>query len=736
MVATNNGRYTSIYSGDCSEYSIQIPTDAPVNITDEWKMLGETNTVSTIPEIVVSGTSETVSCQSGITPHFKAMFVDRRFDYDLAVLGPITSSMIPSGLDFGSDTSKNKATCIRMAGTIYNGIEMAYDDDYNIISAHFESGYTDVPVSIDGATVWDREPTPSKDEVSADTTLEYTYYYDKGNTNNVGIIYNSGGTYWKDYGDDINTTIKQVLQPHAIEAMYYKEGDTNKPILKTFYSAILRNHDIRQLFWSNENKDRLQAVFSIGSINTWENNGLPFYLFNHHNHTSLFNGEFGVSNSYPTKRFIDIGKIVPAKNLKFLLTPCGYDLGLELNDETHLLNSVINEGASLDIQFNFGCLTPSPKGEDEDYGHITYEANISTSTSDEDFSTLSISATNIYIGMNYNTTDYGDFNAYSRHLKVLTLNELQELKMEIVSDYTDGSSVGQIIRKWKGFNKKILDRTTVNNELRVREKNGYGWVTAYTANAYWEEYPYKTKDGFICYGDEPLDYDDNEIYNCRIGKSIYAYIKQPNDKGPVTFQYHISHQGSGSTIQLPDDDFFVVSAMRHLFPVMNENLTKKITLFDFSDVYDKRKINIRYNCQNIYNNEIDSLKFKVIIKDDSDNKAIAFKNIENVEVTFAIQNVSEDGANRHEWSKYVLKDKFKYSHSISESGTVIESEDFIECPKFEGIPMYVRVIFIYITLKNGLIYKLLLQLPTIYNSEPYHDNMYDFYDRLQKIYEW
>ena len=721
MVATNNGRYINTYTGDCSEYSIQIPTDAPVNITDEWKMLGETNSLNTIPEIVVSGSSEAVSCQSNIKPHFKGMFVDRRFDYDLAVLGPITSSMIPSEMNFGSDAVKNQSTCIRMLGTIYNGIEMAYDDEYNIISAHYESGWTSAMTSSSTESddedaiiiTWEEEitPLPSGDVVSSDTTLEYTYYYDSGNTNDVGIIHNSGGTYWKDYGDGINA----MLKASGFSDIYYNKELTNQPILKTYYSAILRNNDIRQLFWSNENSDTLKRVASW-SGNTWEDSGLTLYLFDHFSDTDLYNGEFGTSSSYPTKRFIDIGKIEPAKNLKFSLSSCGYDLGLDLNDETQLFNSVINEGANLEIQFNFGCLTPSPKGEEEDYGHVFYSRNISGETDVDVTGEVELRCKSINIGMNYNSTDYGDLKAYSRPLKILTLDDVIGLKMDIVSNSTE-----QIKDKWLNLS-RTLGRVSGNNELRIREKNGWvdipreDWSIKHThienGHYYNEEFPYSVRNDdnyYIYYSENRLEYDENDMYNCRVGCTGYDAWLMPHNQGYAVFQLD-----SNGYNPLDSIEFFTVCAMRDLVPTIDEHLTKKIMLFDFSDFYDIRGIKINYSYK--LTNERKTIEFAIKISNNSDNKAINNKDIENIEVTFRTHNINPSYA--HEWSRFFLKlgEDYNYEkyNEPSDNGTIIKSLHTIECVQVEGATLYIREMCIYVTLKNGLIYKILFDLGSLY----------------------
>ena len=69
---------------------------------------------------------------------------------------------------------------MRIVGTLYNGIEMGYDNNYNIISAKYTSGYTTGHGETEGEII--KIPNPSADTASADTTLEYTYEYNSANT--------------------------------------------------------------------------------------------------------------------------------------------------------------------------------------------------------------------------------------------------------------------------------------------------------------------------------------------------------------------------------------------------------------------------------------------------------------------------------------------------------------------------------------------------------------------------
>jgi len=102
--------------------------------------------------------------QRKVQPYLRALFVDRRFDFDFIIMAPSIND------NFSMYTNKDRDVVWkggRISGWTYNGIEMSYDEDYNVISAHTRSAnYT----------------SPDEDvEYSAATfnkRLEYTYKYD------------------------------------------------------------------------------------------------------------------------------------------------------------------------------------------------------------------------------------------------------------------------------------------------------------------------------------------------------------------------------------------------------------------------------------------------------------------------------------------------------------------------------------------------------------------------------
>ena len=122
---TNNGGYSSTTAIDSSKVVNAIPNFAAVNVYGDYiKPIGEEKE-GTIGQFAKASDSTPTPTM----PYFRAMYLDRRFDYNLLVFAPIVGYSIK----IGSDNITWRSG--RISGATYNGIEMAYDENYNIISA-------------------------------------------------------------------------------------------------------------------------------------------------------------------------------------------------------------------------------------------------------------------------------------------------------------------------------------------------------------------------------------------------------------------------------------------------------------------------------------------------------------------------------------------------------------------------------------------------------------------------
>ena len=96
--------------------------------------------------------------------YLRGLFVDRRFDYDLIMIGPnrLSSFKFDNELLDKDETWKNA----RLFGKTYNGIEMSYDSDYNILDAGLRKSTAETSGNYGMVTA-----------ATSSNTLEYTYYY-------------------------------------------------------------------------------------------------------------------------------------------------------------------------------------------------------------------------------------------------------------------------------------------------------------------------------------------------------------------------------------------------------------------------------------------------------------------------------------------------------------------------------------------------------------------------------
>jgi hypothetical protein len=328
---TNNGRYVSSFSGNCSLSTIQIPTHAAVNLTDYWKPLDDDIQTGSVLTRVHTAGQATRPCAEHTEPYIRAMFIDRKLDYDFIIWTPNAYQ-----LDlYGKDNIDNKfLNNSRISGITYNGIEMSYDWSYNIISA-----------------------TTNADEgsINKNSRLEYSYSASSNSTEDAITFYN--------VPSDTNT----VWRENAV-------GNT-KQVLKTLYKASINNFDIRNYFWSAFNITNLSAKVGY-------NGPSEEYIFDHSDDVGrLYNDDFSVTN-YPTKRLIDIGNIGGDGMFNLSLTSCSYRMSPTIkSDESQEDNVIISkttagkDSVKVQIYPQDVIKFVNPDDGNEEYANIIFKTN-------------------------------------------------------------------------------------------------------------------------------------------------------------------------------------------------------------------------------------------------------------------------------------------------------------------------------------------------------------------------
>ena len=141
---TRNGSYINKRQIDSESIKIEkSPSFASVSPIDSSapKILGKDDTGSIASKFTFAHTSGTQNLEGdeerNVQPYLRGMYVDRRFDYDFTVLAPV----IGNNISLYTDKNRNIVwKGGRLSGWTYNGIEMSYDENYNIISADTHSG--------------------------------------------------------------------------------------------------------------------------------------------------------------------------------------------------------------------------------------------------------------------------------------------------------------------------------------------------------------------------------------------------------------------------------------------------------------------------------------------------------------------------------------------------------------------------------------------------------------------
>ena len=185
---TKNGRYTSTTEVDCNINIMALPSYAPVNPNGDVKRIGREVMLNKYPTPVHTKSTD---CGKTSLPYLRAMFIDRRLDYNMVILAPALGESLDL---YGNIDSWKKS---RISGFTYNGIEMSYDEEYNIISA-----------------------TDNDDNsATANNVLEYSYSCETADSDAITIF------------NEYPTTLRR------------------------FYEAYINNTDIRNYFWSDYNNN-------------------------------------------------------------------------------------------------------------------------------------------------------------------------------------------------------------------------------------------------------------------------------------------------------------------------------------------------------------------------------------------------------------------------------------------------------------------------------------------------
>ena len=417
---TNDGGYTSRTGIDESISVMKIPVNTLVSPIEGGSVIKPKGKD-------VSGKFDKFSsvCGSGsYNSYFRGLFSDRRFDYNLTVIAPYLGSNLSLHKDgYADEFWKN----IRLSGITYGGIEMGYDDDYNIISA---------------ITKENSDGSMTVEPISGNTYYEYSYDLPSAET-----ILNKAS-------DGIDDT----------------EG-----VLKRFYESSINNVDVKDYYWSTFNENRL-------SNKTGENKDKdrPVIIDHSKDKNKQYNGEFGIDN-FTTKRVIDVTNIPKSNTLLYNVTSCGYDIEASLDLDNNITCEAV-DGDSTDIELTFEKPITIVTTDDKDFANISYSHSSRIGQS-----LVFVANNTCTIKFRYNALNNTDYDIYTKTpkaVKVLTSDNLKNKDLpDLITKLKSEKDIDSLINSNTiyNFNKITISVWDIMNKRfpNVIAPNGIGIGTGY-----------------------------------------------------------------------------------------------------------------------------------------------------------------------------------------------------------------------------------------------------------------
>lgn len=460
---TNDGGYTSSTAVSASATVVKIPSYTAVNPHGSVKRKGKDETGD------LTKFKKAYTKDGNNYPYLRAMFLDRRFDYDFLILAPFVGTNFKLYSDAKKDALWKSS---RISGQTYGGIEMAYDDDYNIISASTTSdGDSYSPIS---------------------SIYEYTYAYD----------------------GDSNENVKTVLN---------KASDGNgitSGVFKRFYSSSINGVDLTNFYWSSFNRARLKEL----STSLSSDDSMPHVFQYPYSNQTLYNGEFGKDN-FTVTRYIDVGNIPQSTDISYDVSCCSYDITTNINEDGSI-SGVAKDGEynEINLSFESPITFTSSNSDNKDDGNIEY--NMTSTSLSDGYAKFSASTASLVFKYNTKATDeYDVYTKIPRIIKVLPkVDGTNSGGLTYYKTYT-GSSIDTAIDK---ITITAFDKSTVSFWDSIR---GNGPSVILPENVRLDE-GYKTKYGrksvsgkfFVDTEDEDnntfLDSNDTKFSNITFSKKF------------------------------------------------------------------------------------------------------------------------------------------------------------------------------------------------------------------------
>jgi hypothetical protein len=579
---TQNGGYSSKTKVDYSIKVMKIPNYTKVTpmTTSTEKQIGK----DIKGQLTANFLPAYNQYQIGSTkyyPYLRTLFVDRRFDYRFILFAPSMSNSLSlyeaeiqhdehDNAYAKADPMERVWKSARISGETFNGVEMSYDTEYNIISA-------------DTSVITDEED-PNYGAITAATPnrrLEYSYNF-------------------SDTDEDAKT---QYNIPNPAEVIWDTDVDENGnivpgQIVKRFYEATYSGFDIRNYFWSSFNRNRLSA-YTYSDVNDIKGREVPYVYKYPADNPTLYNGDFNresVNVNYPTHRFIDVGNIPPAEVHDFSVLPCSYEINAYKDtDGSVKAEADYTDGVSFYDTYKPPVVFMPPNADSNDYGNVCYNKK-----SEGAFVRFESVELNLYFKYAEKSADgFKIYTALPRLLQVLdyvgnpAIDGISYIKtatkssQDMISNNQFGSLKDLLSMRsnpaiFYEFGKSTftmfsgMERDTIlpnNTKIYGSEEDG---LYHHDGTHDFDKYVHRTD----------TDNDDEE------GKPNAYLTSDSNDFLNVKFKLSLSLKGdlAGRNIQV-----FTILVHREYFCDEDNKLKHQLSVIEHGDLYDIRYLEARVN---------------------------------------------------------------------------------------------------------------------------------------------
>lgn len=390
-----------------------------------------------------------------------------------------------------------------------------------------------------------------------------------GNTlNGIEMIYNNTSEYLIIDGENSNLeynytyNIPESKNAKTDSITSYNNNDANKRFYKTTLKCGNKSINLNDAFWSTNRKPLSGETQDIKAVSNEPLTNGDIFAYNHSSDKNMYNGDFSESN-YPMKRLLDVGNLPSCEKLTFNCSSCSYDIELGVEDIDDSGKQKITGSTSEigETEFIIDCrnmITPVTQSLDEcaknNKYSILFEFNNGTIATQKTFVCVRMFLYCKVKNDTYNSTHYS-YSEFPRLMVVKKSRENKNLILEAKKQKTLGNLINFINDNSFEFGYSG-DSVSNISDKKIGKKRLFG-----------EEYTYNSKIWVENDNDKKIAYDDDT----NVKNVVYKFEKQEKDADGLGW------------------DVIGIFIRRNYINSEDDNLTKNISTYQFTSLYDVRK---------------------------------------------------------------------------------------------------------------------------------------------------